>query len=241
MDMTPVEASVRATMPYFSQQAGQIAKAVRKSGDIATLMHVSEAIARRVETMYETWGSQTKSCIYAYRGDVYKGFYADTLGQDDLTWAQEHIAIMSGLYGVLRPLDAISQYRLEMKANLSVGDNKNLYVFWGDQLARFIDEQADGVVCVLSSDKYARPVTRFSHSRIVTPVFMDHKPNGTVGPVPIYSKMMRGVMAKWIIDHRVDTPENLARFTGFGYRYDASRSSRDKPAFVRDVMTPLVF
>lgn len=241
MDMTPVTLPVATALPYFSQQAQQIVRTVRENDDIAGTMHVSNAIAERVKVMYKQWGEQTKPSIYAYRGDVYKGFYADTLASDDLVWAQQHIWVMSGLYGALRPLDEISQYRLEMKANLPVKDAKNLYVYWGDRLAQYIDEHANGVICVLSSDEYARPVTRNSRSRIVTPVFMDHKPNGNVGPVPIYSKMMRGVMARWIIDHRIERPEDLSGFNGFDYHYDASRSTTDKPVFVRASMTPLIF
>jgi uncharacterized protein len=172
---------------------------------------------------------------------VYKGFFAQTLSLDDITWAQKHVRILSGLYGVLRPLDKVSAYRLEMKAKLQVAGTKNLYDFWRDKVATYVDGAADGVVCVLSSDEYAKVVVAHSTCRIVTPVFLDKKPNGTIGTVPIYSKMMRGVMARWMIDHHIETPDGLKEFSMYGYSYDDTHSTEDRPAFYREKMTPLRF
>ncbi len=234
---------VAETAPEFIEQASRINDVLKGLSveELAVMFHVSTAIA---ETNYDrigSWGEVLKPALWAYRGDVYKGMYADKLTQDDAIWAGRHIRIMSGLYGVLRPSDTISPYRLEMKAKIPVASSKDLYGLWKDQLASTVDRDSEGVICNLSSEEYAKPVTKFSSSRIVTPVFMDHKPNGTVGPVPIYSKMMRGVMARWIIDHRIDHPDQLVDFDRFDYIYDASRSTKDMPAFVRSVMTPLVF
>lgn len=241
MDAAPVDSVIAATSPLFMQHATEIAHAVRDVDDIAQFMKVSPSIATTVQDMYRQWGDAVKPSMYMYRGDVYKGFYADTLGTGDIQWAQDHIMIASGLYGLLRPLDKISRYRLEMRAQLSVTGHANLYDFWGDQLATAADERANGTICILSSEEYARPIRKFATSRIVTPVFMDHKPNGTIGQVPIYSKMMRGVMARWIIDNRVDTPEGLVPFDRFGYVHDASRSTSEAPVFLREKMIPLVF
>lgn len=244
LDFTPAPEWVHPQEPLFVNDAQKIAD-VLASMDIAALtklMSVSSEIAQTNHDRFAKWGSEQKPALWAYRGDVYKGMYADALSKDDAAWAEGHIRIMSGLYGVLRPHDGVSPYRLEMKAKLGVGDAKDLYEFWGDKLARTLDEESDGIICVLSSEEYAKPITKYAKSRIVTPVFMDHKPNGKIGPVPIYSKMMRGVMARWIIDHRVDSPEGLLSFDGHGYIYNQTRSKENAPVFVRPApMTPLVF
>jgi cytoplasmic iron level regulating protein YaaA (DUF328/UPF0246 family) len=204
-------------------------------------MNASDDITARAQAAYESWGDTSNAAIFAYVGDVYKGFFAQTLKIDDITWAQKHMRILSGLYGALRPLDKVSAYRLEMKAKLQVSGAKNLYDFWGDKVAACVDVEADGIVCVLSSDEYARVVVAHTSCRIVTPVFLDKKPNGVIGTVPIYSKMMRGVMARWMIDHRIETPDGLKAFSMYGYSYDATHSTDDRPAFYREKMTPLRF
>jgi len=240
---SPAPEWVSISRPLFQDKATQIAVHLQgmQIDEIAQLMNVSEPIAQMNYERMAAWGKQLRPALWAYRGDVYKGMYADQLSQDDARWANERLRVMSGLYGVLRPYDAMSPYRLEMKLKLPVDGAKHLYDFWGDTLARALDEVSGGIIVNLSSDEYSRPVIKYSTSRIVTPVFMDHKPNGKVGPVPIYSKMMRGVMARWIIAHRIDTPEALKDFDGFSYIYDASRSTPDAPVFVRETMTPLVF
>jgi cytoplasmic iron level regulating protein YaaA (DUF328/UPF0246 family) len=243
MNFVPVSPKIAAlaTTPQFYEQAQQIVTAVRAVNDLGQLMRVSQAIADRTKQSYDEWPQTLNLSAYAYVGDVYKGFFASTLTIDDLKWAQTHLLISSGLYGLLRPLDTIAAYRLEMKAKLSVEGSKDLYDFWGDRLARFVDQQAEGLIYILSSDEYAKTITKYSQSRLVTPVFLDKKPNGQIGTVPIYSKMMRGVMARWMIDHRVETPEELQAFSMYGYEYDAANSTSDRPAFYRPVMTPLRF
>lgn len=231
--------------PLFQAQAQELAQKLASltHADMKQLMHVSDALADNTTRLYEEWGSAQKPALWAYKGDVYKGVKANHLSQTEAEWAQQHIMILSGLYGILRPYDIISPYRLEMKTKLQVGEAKNLYEYWRDQLAEVVADRANGIVCVLSSDEYAKAVLKHlpKDIRVVTPVFYDTKPSGKVGVAPIYSKMMRGVMARWIIDNKVDTPEGLKHFTGHGYIYDSSRSSGNKPAFYRKVMTPLVF
>lgn len=242
MNFTPATLPELApTTPMFQEQAHQIVRAILATDDLSTILHASDAIVNKTRHAYEQWGDRTNPSVYAYAGDVYKGFFASTLDADAIDWAQQHVLILSGLYGALRPRDAISGYRLEMKAKLPVAESKDLYAFWGDRIAALVDSQANGIICVLSSDEYARVVTRHTVSRIVTPVFLDKKPNGTIGTVPIYSKMMRGVMARWIIDHRIDTPEGLRDFALYGYAYDANHSLPDRPAFYREIMAPLRF
>lgn len=230
-----------ATTPHFMVDARRIVNAIRDQVDIATVMQVSDAIAYNVRVMYDEWGKDQAPALYAYKGDVYRWFFADTLSHDDLEWARERFFILSGLYGALRPCDLVSPYRLEMKTKLPIEGSKDLYDFWGKRIAQYVDRVDDDILCNLSSDEYARAVTKWTRRRVVTPVFLDNKNNGTVGTVPIYSKMMRGVMARWIIDHRVTSPDELVAFESQGYRYDAARSAKNAPAFYRKTSKPIRF
>lgn len=233
----------QGTAPLFQAEAKQVMDvlAAMDTHHIAQVMHVSETIARINHTRFLEWGKATKPALWAYRGDVYKGMYADQLTRTDSEWANEHLVIMSGLYGIVRPYDTISPYRLEMKAKVVVAGKKDLYDFWGSKLVEYVDSKSEGFICNLSSDEYAKPVTRFSKSTIITPIFFDHRPTGKVGAAPIYNKMMRGVMAHWMIKNQINDPSRLREFTGHGYMYDAARSTQDSPAFIRDKMVPLQF
>lgn len=243
MDMSPVDLrGMLPSTPKFQKDAEHIVEVIKATKNLSQLMKISPALAHSTRGKYIAWGEETKSAIFSYVGDVYKGFYATTLTIDDLQWAQQHIWIMSGLYGALRPLDFISPYRLEMKAVLKIDDKKDIYAYWGDRLAEAVDGEADdGVICVLSSDEYARPVTRYSKNKVITPTFYDNKTDGTVGTVPIYSKMMRGVMARWVIDNRVDSVEKLKDFSAQGYSYNAKLSAKNTPAFFRENPKPISY
>jgi len=242
MDMTgKLPNGLAASDPIFLNEARMLAAHLKTREDIEKFMHISPALAEKVAAMYRHWGEMSAPAVTAYIGDVYKGFHANTLSQADLAWANEHMIIMSGLYGAVRPFDLVSPYRLEMKAPVAIEAAKDLYEFWGGKLAKYADASADGTICNLASDEYGRPVTRYAKSRIVTPVFFDKKAGGKIGTVPIYSKMMRGVMARWIIDHRIDDPERLKEFSAQGYAYDEARSAKDQPAFYRAVPRPIVY
>ena len=206
-------------------------------------MAISPGIASTVHASYAAWQPEAsgRPALWTYKGDVYKGVRANHLTRGDADWAQQHIVIASGLYGLVRPFDGIQSYRLEMKSALKIGRSDNLYTFWGEKLAEYVDARGSDWVCNLSSEEYAKPVTKYVHTNVVTPVFFDTKPSGAVGTVPIYSKMMRGVMARWMIDQRLQTPEQLKLFSAHGYRYDAQRSKKDFPAFSRVTMVPLIF
>jgi cytoplasmic iron level regulating protein YaaA (DUF328/UPF0246 family) len=184
-----------------------------------------------------------KQAFWAYDGDVFKGVQAKTMTAQDAVFAQDHILVPSGLYGLVRPYDMISPYRLEMKAKLSIGKAVNLYEFWGDRLGKYVDAHADKEVLMLSSYEYARTILPFvtPTTRIVTPAFIDTKPNGKEEQIAIYNKMMRGVMGRWVIDNRVDSLDDITAFKAHGYSFSPERSTDDKPVFYRPVMTPLKF
>lgn len=237
----PIPVGSVTTVPRFLNEAAIVVDAVTHIQDVAHFMHVSAAIAQNVERMYESWGQEKAPSLFAYVGDVYKGFYAETLSMEDLAWAQAHVFIASGLYGILRPMDLISPYRLEMRAKLGIGTHKNLYEFWGKRVSMYVDQQPGEWLCILSSDEYAKVVVKYTSKRVVTPVFMDKKTNGVVRTVPIYSKMMRGILARWMIDHRIDTPEDIQVFSAQGYAFDKSRSTRGRPVFYRETPLPIRF
>lgn len=233
------------TEPLFIDQAVKIATKVRTLSTTKTmkLMGVSKPLAKTVQEYYRLWNVDApgKPALRAYTGDVYKGLQASTMSREDADWAEQHLIIASGLYGLLRPYDGVQNYRLEMKAALPVGRRRNLYDFWRDSLMEYVQSRCADWLCNCCSDEYARPVLTGLKLPVVTPVFMDTKPNGTVGVVPIYSKIMRGVFARWLIDNRIAQPEQMKKFRGHGYTYDDVRSRPNFPVFSRSMMVPLRF
>lgn len=231
--------------PLFLPEAAVIATKIASYTDnkIMKTMHVSATIAHAVAQYYSDWNIDKtgKAALWTYTGDVYKGLRASTMNRSEADWANKHLLISSGLYGLVRPFDGVQPYRLEMSAKIRFGRHRNLYEFWGRKLASYVDSSQVDWVCCLSSDEYARSVITDLPCSIITPVFLDTKPNGIVGTVPIYSKIMRGVMARWMIDHRAEKPKQLMRFSGHGYSYDPARSTETHPVFSRVVMTPLRF
>ena len=243
--ITPLPYNIPVEQPLYIEKSKVIARTIERldKDALASLMKISPALVDRVQEMYAKWQPKgAKPTLYTYVGDVFKGMKANEMKKTDAQWAQSHLLIMSGLYGVLRPFDLISPYRLEMKANLRVGESKNLYDFWTNDLTRYVETHADGLVFNLSSDEYAGVVTRKlpKNVEVIFPVFYDERPSG-VGRAPIYNKMMRGVLARWMIDHKAETPEAIQAFTMHGYQYDSSRSTAMQPAFYREKMTPLIF
>jgi cytoplasmic iron level regulating protein YaaA (DUF328/UPF0246 family) len=241
---SPLLIDVISTTPIFLTEATQLRETLKKlsARDIQALMKVSQPLA--LATHQKIAGAdQRKVALWAYVGDVYKGFQAASLDAPSAEWAQSHLLIPSGLYGLLRPLDEIQAYRLEMKAALQTGDSMNLYDFWGDKLGAYIETHARGQLLILSSQEYARTIVPYlaSTTRVVTPAFIDKKPNGNEEQVAIYNKMMRGVMARWIVDQRIDDLAEVTTFTAHDYRYSPERSAAARPVFYREIMKPLVF
>ena len=241
--VAPAPPFAGATEPLFLHEATQLREVLSgySADDIATLMQISPALAEKTQAMLKD--TAVKQAFWAYDGDVFKGVQAKTLGRDDAVFAQEHVVVPSGLYGLVRPYDMISPYRLEMKAKLPMSTTKNLYEFWADKIGKYIETHADGEVLMLSSYEYARTIIPYitPTTRIVTPAFIDTKPSGKEEQIAIYNKMMRGVMGRWIIDNRVDSLTDITKFSGHDYYYSPERSTDDKPVFYRVVMTPLRF
>lgn len=235
---------VPATQPQFvAQSAALIAVLQKKSTkQIAELMDLSEALATLNVDRYKAWTpsfneNNSRPAVLAFNGDVYEGLDAKSLKAKQLKWAQKHVAILSGLYGVLRPLDWMQPYRLEMGTALKQGKSSNLYQFWGSQIAHHLNEQLqdqkDPVVLNLASQEYFKAVDRkVLKARVIECVFQDHK-NGQYKVISFFAKRARGLMARFAIEQQAETPEALKSFNLDAYAFEPAVSSDDTWVFRR--------
>ncbi|MDP2770588.1 MAG: peroxide stress protein YaaA [Giesbergeria sp.] len=243
---TPVPADLPHTLPQFVPQSQQLIDILRQKSpqDIASLMKISDPLAALNVARYATWSSRfsarnARQALLAFNGDVYDGLDARTLAADDLAWAQQHLAILSGLYGVLRPLDWMQPYRLEMGTRLATPVGQTLYQFWGPRIAQHLNtcqqDEDSPVVLNLASQEYFKSVDRKQlRARVVECVFEDWK-NGTWKIISFHAKRARGLMARHAIAQRATTPRQLEDFTAGGYAYDSGASSPDRLVFRRRV------
>jgi cytoplasmic iron level regulating protein YaaA (DUF328/UPF0246 family) len=235
----------KATQPRFLQRASELVEDARQLGpaDLRELMGVSQNIAELNHRRFMNWSvpfskTNAKQALLAFRGDVYTGLDADTLGADDLDFAQGHLRILSGLYGLLRPLDLIQAYRLEMGLKFANRGGRNLYEFWGDsittQLNRDLKKAGSKVLVNLASNEYFRALQAGAvDADIITPVFKDLK-GGKYRVISFFAKKARGHMARYIIDKKLDDPADLKRFRVGGYRYSKGDSTARELVFTRD-------
>jgi uncharacterized protein len=244
---TPVPKPVArlATEPSFIAHSTELIGLLkqRSPAGIAKLMDLSDALAALNVGRYQSWSpsftpANSKPAVLAFDGDVYGGLNARELSLADLRWAQQHVAILSGLHGVLRPLDKLQPYRLEMGTALANPRGKDLYAYWGDTIAEHLNERAaldaSPVIVNLASTEYFRAVDRKKvlAPRVIDCVFEDWK-NGHYKIISFFAKRARGLMARHAIQHRVATPAGLKKFDAEGYGFDAAASSRDRLVFRR--------
>ena len=232
------------TIPRFVDASARLIEVLRGKSpqDIASLMDLSDKLAALNVARYEAWSpkftaANSRQALLAFDGDVYDGLSARTLKPADLEWAQSHVAILSGLYGVLRPLDRMQPYRLEMGTALKVGQATSLYQYWGAQIAQCLNEQlaADKtpVVVNLASQEYFKAVDpKTLQARVIECVFEDWK-DGRYKIISFFAKKARGLMARYAITHRVATPKKLEGFNLEGYALDAGVSEPDRLVFRR--------
>jgi uncharacterized protein len=237
-----------ATTPQFLPRSAELIGLLRghTPAQIAELMNLSAALAELNVARYKVWSSRatlrnSKPAVLAFDGDVYGGLQAPTLSSAELRWAQTHVAILSGLYGVLRPLDRLQPYRLEMGTRLANAHGKDLYAYWGDTLAEHLNARADAsasaVIVNLASQEYFRAAERkVLRPRVIECVFEDWK-GGRYKVISFFAKRARGLMARHAITHRVTTPAGLKRFDAEGYGFDAAESGPDRLVFRRRLPT----
>ncbi|MEY8842280.1 peroxide stress protein YaaA, partial [Cribrihabitans sp. XS_ASV171] len=211
--------------------------------DLKELMDLSDDLAKLNRDRFRAFEEEpsaevTRPAALAFAGDTYQGLEAASLDPEELDWAQDHLRILSGLYGLLRPLDAIQAYRLEMGSKLKTRRGANLYAYWGDRLAKALNAQAEAlgtdVLVNCASQEYFGAVDLSKlKMRVITPVFMEDR-NGTPKIVSFFAKKARGAMARFVIQHRLTDPEALTGFDTGGYSFRPELSEPDKPVFLRN-------
>lgn len=243
---TPIRATVlkRATQPVFMAQAAELIAPLSRlrPAEVATLMSLSDELAALNVGRYAAWQPEatphnSRPAVLTFNGDVYEGLQARTLKLADLDWAQQHVVILSGLYGVLRPLDRLQPYRLEMGTRLPNARGRDLYAFWGDTIAEHLNErqsdEARPVIVNLASQEYFRAARRaLLRARVVDCVFEDWK-DGHYKVISFFAKRARGLMCRWAVQQRVSTVKKLAQFEAEGYALDAAASAADRLVFRR--------
>jgi cytoplasmic iron level regulating protein YaaA (DUF328/UPF0246 family) len=240
---SPVPALPLTTHDFLKQSKVLIALLREYSvQDIAALMDLSDKLAALNVARYGDWSPRfsdknSRAAILAFKGDVYEGMQAWTFTPDDHAFAQQHLRILSGLYGVLRPLDRLQPYRLEMGTVLANPEGKNLYAFWGDTLAKALNkslaEQGDEVLVNLASDEYSKAaLTRALKARVVTPQFREEK-DGQFKMVSFFAKRARGLMAAYMVQNRLEHVEDLKAFKVAGYTFNKKLSEGDTLTFTR--------
>jgi len=234
----------KATLPGYLDQSQILIDRLRQYSaiDLAELMHLSMNLAELNFDRYEQWQQQVddatgKQCVLAFKGDVYQGLDAESFSEDDLEYAQEHLRILSGLYGLLKPLDLMRPYRLEMGTKLQNERGKNLYEFWGTRITDAINEQlkkqGDDVLINLASNEYFKSVKpKLLEGRIITPQFKEKK-NGQYKMIGIYAKKARGLLSRYILLNRLDNPEEIKSFDVEGYAFNEALSKGDNWVFTR--------
>jgi len=241
---TPTPDELKPSSPLFADQAAELIDILREKSpaQISRLMDLSDALSDLNVGRYAAWNRRhtarnSKPAVLAFDGDVYGGLQAATLDADDLAWAQRHVAILSGLYGVLRPLDRLQPYRLEMGTALANPRGKDLYAWWGTTIAEHLDARLRGdrspTIVNLASQEYFRAVDRKAlKARVVDCVFEDWK-NGTWKIISFHAKRARGLMARHAIRSRARSVAALERFTEEGYAFDAAASEPHRLVFRR--------
>ena len=240
---TPPKTKVFTTPDYLGHSQ-QLINCLRNfsSLDISDLMNVSAKIADLNFDRYESWKKpftvkNAKQSILAFKGDVYTGLNAETFKSDDFKFAQNHLRVLSGLYGLLRPLDLMQPYRLEMGTKLKTDKGKNLYEFWGSDITEGLNKQLkkikSDILINLASNEYFKSVkTKELNAEIITPAFKEYK-NGEYKMIGIYAKKARGLLSRYIIENKLSDPEDIKSFKEDGYRFSKQLSKGNNWVFTR--------
>ncbi|MDY7218894.1 peroxide stress protein YaaA [Denitrificimonas sp. JX-1] len=245
LDYTSPLTTKEYSQPRFLEQSAQLIEILRQysPNQLAELMKLSDKLAGLNVARFTEWQpnfspDNARQAILAFKGDVYTGLEAETLTAEDFQYAQKYLRILSGLYGVLRPLDLMQPYRLEMGTKLENAQGKNLYEFWGDRLTQSLNqclaEQKANVLLNLASNEYFKAVQpKLLKATLVNVDFKDFK-NGQYKIISFYAKKARGVMARYVIQNKVDSLEALKNFTEHGYYFSADESKANHLVFLRD-------
>lgn len=242
-DTPPV--TERFTLPQYLDHSQALISQLRdlSPAQISELMHLSDKLAGLNAARFGSWSADftpdnAKQALLAFKGDVYTGLDAESLSEDDFSYAQDHLRMLSGLYGLLRPLDLMQPYRLEMGTKLANPRGKDLYAFWDTRISEWLNqalaEQGDDVLLNLASNEYFSAVKRSAlKAQIINVDFKDWK-NGQYKIISFYAKKARGMMSRFVIQERIADPEQLKQFDVQGYYYSVEQSKPDQLVFLRD-------
>lgn len=242
LDMSATD--ITPTLPEFQSDANTLAASARKlkAAELGKLMHISDNLAQLNYDRFRAFEDQStpenaKPAALIFAGDTYTGLEAKSLDTAEMDYAQSHLRILSGLYGLLKPKDAIQPYRLEMGSRLKTGKAKSLYDYWGDKIALKLNEQAqsagtDLLVNCASQEYFGAVDQQALTLRIITPTFLEEKPTGPK-IVSFFAKQARGAMARFIIQNRVTSRDGLNDFDSGGYAYQPDQSTPENPVFYR--------
>jgi cytoplasmic iron level regulating protein YaaA (DUF328/UPF0246 family) len=245
LDYETPAAIARFTLPEHLEQSSLLIEQLREltPAQIATLMSLSDKLAGLNAARFSSWTAafspaNAKQALLAFKGDVYTGLNAEDFTAADFDYAQQHLRMLSGLYGLLRPLDLMQAYRLEMGTKLANPRGKNLYEFWGERISGYLNqallEQGDNLLLNLASNEYFSAVKRNAlNARVINTEFKDRK-NGQYKIISFYAKKARGLMARYVIKERLNDPAGLKDFNYQGYRYAAEQSKPDSLVFLRE-------
>lgn len=233
-----VGSSTRFQQPALLDRASQLATYVKSltPRQLEKHMGLSKDKARKTYGMWQNWDKDSANLLPAidsFTGDIYSGLQVRTFTEEDRAYANKHLYILSGFYGVLRALDSIAPYRLEMGHKFPSRLYKNLYTFWGDSIARQLPP--DSTIINLSAVEYTKAVLpHMNDVRVITPKFMTMGKDGTPVFIVVHAKVARGAFARWLIQNRIDNAEDIRQFNDLNYHYDSQFSSSEQPVFVCD-------
>ncbi|UDL03724.1 peroxide stress protein YaaA [Marinobacter sp. CA1] len=236
-------ATDRHTQPDFLDDACELIDQLKElePHQVSNLMHISDKLGQLNAERFRNWQlpftpDNARQAVLAFKGDVYTGLQAETFSDDDFDFAQDHLRMLSGLYGLLRPLDLMQPYRLEMGTRFENRRGKDLYAFWGDQLTEEVNRLLaadDGVLVNLASNEYFKSIRKKAlDGRLVTPQFKDWK-NGQYKMISFYAKKARGLMCRYAIQNRIRQAEDLKGFDLEGYRFSEEQSDQNNWVFLR--------
>ncbi len=244
LDMeTPVNSNIQSK-PAFLDKSKQLVAILKKmkAPELSQLMGISPKLAQLNFERFQEWATpylkeKYRPAVFAFRGEVFTGLNIDTFSEEDINYTQNHLRILSGLYGLLRPMDYILAYRLEMGTKLSVEKKKNLYEFWGDEITNRLNEtlahRNDDVLINLASNEYYKSIEQKKlNVRVFTPVFKDNK-NGQYKVISFFAKKARGHMLRFILKNQISNPEDLKHFEDDGYYFNESFSTDNTITFTR--------
>ena len=241
---TDISASQDSTMPIFIKEAKYLASELKKfkPAQLSQLMGISAKLAQLNYERYQQWKSpynnkESFNAIYTFRGEVFNGIDIDSFSEKEIEYTNKHLRILSGLYGILKPMDAILPYRLEMGTKLILGENKNLYNYWGNLITDIINkdlaELKDDTLINLASEEYFRSInTKILKASIITPIFKEYK-NGKYKVISIYAKKARGLMSSYILKNQLKRVEDIKHFDAEGYYFNDIISDKEQFIFTR--------